>query len=305
MPWSERGESTEARHPRAKDLDSQPLTEVVHLLWQDHLEGVEKVREILEKIAAVAELYAATLRKGGRVFYVGAGTSGRLGVLDVVELPPSFGLDPRSVQAILSGGDQAFSQAKEESEDDHKAGKKAIQEKDVTSSDLVIGISASGRTPFVLGAMVEARARGAKTVGITNNPGSPLVQAVDFALVIPTGPELVAGSTRLKAGTAQKVVLNIISTAAMIALGKVYQGLMVEVEAQNEKLRARAEKIVAELAGAPLAKVREALAQAKWRVKPAVLMLKGNLSFEEAEALLERCGRSLRAALEKVKTSEI
>jgi N-acetylmuramic acid 6-phosphate etherase len=281
-------------------LDAKSLEEVVALLWQDQLEAVKIIEAALPQIAAAAELFGQALRREGRVFYVGAGTSGRLGALDAVELPPTFGVDPEKIQAILSGGKQALAQAVEKGEDDQEAGKVAVRKKAVTSADLVIGISASGRTPFILGAMAEARARMATTVGITNNIGTPLEEAVDVPVVIPTGPELVAGSTRLKAGTAQKVALNLLSTAAMISLGKVYDGLMVEVKATNEKLRTRAERIVATLTEAPPEQVRRALAEAEWQVKPAVLMLKGEIGYREAEELLDGCGGSLRAALEKL-----
>jgi N-acetylmuramic acid 6-phosphate etherase len=299
LPWEENGD-TEALHPKSVELDIKPPEEVVALLWQDQLEAVKIVEKALPQIALAAKLFAQALRKKGRVFYIGAGTSGRLGALDAVELPPTFSIDPARVQAILAGGERALVQAAEEGEDDQEAGKGAVKEKGVTSGDLVIGVSASGRTPFVLGAISEAHSRGAKTVGITNNSGSPLGKAVDLPIVVPTGPELVAGSTRLKAGTAQKVVLNLISTVAMIALGKVYEGLMVEVKATNEKLKARAERIVAWLTEASPERVKGALAEAEWQVKPAVLMLKGDISYRKAEELLKECGGSLRAALGKV-----
>ncbi|HIQ22751.1 MAG TPA: N-acetylmuramic acid 6-phosphate etherase [Planctomycetes bacterium] len=300
FPWEE-NRGTEALHPKRAGLDIKPTEEVVALLWQDQLEAVKIVEKALPQIAAAAKLFAQTLRMEGRVFYVGAGSSGRLGALDAVELPPTFSIEPARVQAILAGGERAFVQALEEEEDNYGAGKEAIRARRVTSSDLVIAISASGGTPFVLGAISEARLCGAKTVGITNNHASPLGKAVDLSIVVPTGPELVAGSTRLKAGTAQKVVLNLLSTAAMIALGKVYEGLMVDVKATNEKLKARAESIVAGLTETPPERVKEALAEAGWRVKPAVLMLKGGIGYREAEGLLKECGGSLRAALGKIK----
>lgn len=299
FPGEEEGD-TEALHPKSAGLDVKPTEEVVALLWQDQLEAVKVVEKALPQIAATAKLFANTLRKEGRVFYVGAGTSGRLGALDAVELPPTFGIEPTRVQAILAGGEQAFTQAVEEGEDDYEAGREAVRAKGLTSFDLVIGISASGGTPFVLGAVSEARSCRAKTAGITNNPGSPLEKAVDLPIVIPTGPELVAGSTRLKAGTVQKVVLNMVSTAAMVSLGKVYEGLMVEVQATNAKLRARAERIVARLTEAPPERVKEVLTETGWQVKPAILMLRGNIGFREAEELLKECDGSLRTALEKV-----
>ena len=300
MSWPKPAESTEGLHPRAEGLDSAPPEEVVRILWQDQVEGVQKVEEALEQIASAAGLYASVLQGGGRVFYVGAGTSGRLGVLDAVELPPTFGIDPTRVQTILAGGERAFTQALEEGEDDYEAGREAVRARRVTSSDLVIGISASGSTPFVLGAISEAHSRGAKTVGITNNSGSPLESAVDLPIVVLTGPELVAGSTRLKAGTAQKVVLNLISTAAMIALGKVYEGLMVEVKATNEKLRKRAERIVSRVTHVSLEEARTVLVRSEWQVKPAVLMVKGGIGYREAVELLQECGGVLREALHRL-----
>jgi|Deesub1362A_J573_1020465.scaffolds.fasta_scaffold02722_7 N-acetylmuramic acid 6-phosphate etherase len=301
MPgYPESSYPTEELHPRSKDLEAKPLQEMVSLLWEDQLTGLAQLKKALPQLALVAAAFADAIRAGGRVIYVGAGTSGRLGLLDAVELPSTFGLAPEQVQAIMAGGGRAATEAVEETEDDLVAGGEAIRARKVGPSDLVIGVSASGRTPFVLGAISEAHSRGAKTVGITNNSGSPLGKAVDLPIVVPTGPELVAGSTRLKAGTAQKVVLNLISTVAMIALGKVYEGLMVEVKATNEKLKARAERIVAWLTEASPERVKGALAEAEWQVKPAVLMLKGDISYRKAEELLKECGGSLRAALGKV-----
>lgn len=299
LPWKEEGD-TEALHPKSVGLDIKPPEEVVELLWRGQLEAVKVVEGALGQIAAVAKLFAQALRKGGRVFYVGAGTSGRLGVLDAVELPSTFGIDLTRVQAFLAGGEQAFSQAHEEHEDDYEAGRVKIASKAIGPADLVIGITASGRTPFVLGAISEAHSRGAKTVGITNNPGSPLEKAVDLPIVVPTGPELVAGSTRLKAGTAQKVVLNLLSTAAMIVLGKVYEGLMVEVKATNEKLKARAERIVSRLTHVSLEEARTVLVRSEWQVKPAVLMIKGGIGYREAVELLQECGGVLREALRRL-----
>ncbi len=291
---------TEAVHPLAVNLDALPVERVLEIFLEDHHKVMGAIRDALPIIAKVAEAYAEAYRLGGRIFYVGAGTSGRLGVLDAVELPPTFGVPSYRISAIIAGGERALTRALEAAEDDEHAGRWEIAKRNVQPGDLVIGISASGETPFVIGAIAEARARDAKTVGITNNSGTSLERMVDFPIVILTGPELVAGSTRLKAGTAQKIVLNMLSTAAMIHLGKVYKGYMVDLRVTNQKLRRRAERMVIRLTGARLDLVRRVLEKTGWRVKPAILMIKAGIEPEEALEILKRNGDSLRKALREV-----
>lgn len=285
------------------DLDILPVERVLEIFLEDHRKVIEAIRNALPSIAKAVEAYAEVYRSGGRIFYVGAGTSGRLGVLDAAELPPTFDVPGHRVSAVIAGGEGAITRAFEAAEDDEQAGRGEIAKRNVRAGDLVIGISASGETPFVIGAITEARSRSAKTVGIMNNPNTSLERMVDFPIVILTGPELVAGSTRLKAGTAQKIVLNMLSTAAMIQLGKVYKGFMVDLRATNRKLRRRAERMVAYLTGARLDSVRRVLEKTDWRVKPAVLMIKGGVELREALEILERNGDSLRKALHEVEHS--
>jgi len=288
---------TEEPHPLSVGLDLLPAEKILELFLDDHRSVIKAIEDALPKIAILAKVYASTYRNAGRIFYVGAGTSGRLALLDAVELPPTFGIMSHRVQAIIAGGKSAMYKAIEAAEDDKVAGRLEIAKRAVGPKDLVIGVSASGETPFVLGAIEEAHARGAKTAGIINNPNTTLERKVHFPIIVPTGPELIAGSTRLKAGTAQKIVLNMLSTTAMILLGKVYDGFMIDLRATNEKLRRRAMRILNSLTGEQPERIRQVLIQTNWQVKPAVLMLKANLNYSEAMQLLEKYDGSLRKAL--------
>ena len=290
--------TTEAYHPLSAGLDTLPLKEVVRHLWDDHHSVMSSIGSALCQITAVSCVYAETLRVGGCVFYVGAGTSGRLGFLDAAELPPTFGIPPDRVQAILAGGKAAISGAIEAAEDDKAAGRVAIVEHGVVPDDLVVGISASGRTPFVIGAIQEAKACGAHTASITNNLATPLEKLVDLPIVVLTGPELIAGSTRLKAGTAQKVVLNMLSTAAMVSLGKTYNGFMIGLRANNEKLRRRAVRTLTALTGQEPDMVKDMLAAADYEVDTALVMLTGNITHDEAKRLLQKYQGNVRRTLE-------
>jgi len=245
---------------------------------------VRAVARALPQLEPLAAAFAAALRGKGRVIYVGAGTSGRLGALDAAELPPTFGIPPSRVRALLAGGARALRSAVEGAEDDDAGGASAIRHARVDRADLVIGLSASGRTPFVLGALREARRRGARTALVTSNPGA--TATVDLRAVLDTGPELLAGSTRLKAGTATKMALNAVSTAALMSLGKVYAGRMVDVRPTNHKLRARALEMVVELTGLGAAAARRLLADAGGSPKVALAMHLGGRSRREAEAAL-------------------
>jgi N-acetylmuramic acid 6-phosphate etherase len=282
---------TERLHPRADDLDLLSLEAVVHRLHQEDLAAVRAVRTALPSVTGAARAVADALRAGGRLLYVGAGTSGRLGVLDASECPPTFGTDPSQVQAVIAGGRQALTRAVEGAEDDKAAGAQAVRRFRAGPRDVVCGISASASTPYVLGALAEARRRKARTVFVCCNPPGPRLR-VDFLILAPTGPELVAGSTRLKAGTATKLILNAITTAAFVSLGKVYRGRMVDVRQANAKLRARAVRMVAELTELPLASARRLLGAAGGSVKVALAMHFTGLGPEEARERLQ--GTSLR-----------
>jgi N-acetylmuramic acid 6-phosphate etherase len=254
----------------------------------------------IPQIATAVGAIAETLQTGGRLFYVGAGTSGRLGFLDAAECPPTFGVRPEMVRAILAGGDQAFVRAVEGAEDDFDAGGLAIGEAGVTRQDAVVGISASGRTPFVLGAAQRARQQGAVTCGISCASPSELSAGVQFPVEIPTGPEILTGSTRLRAGTATKLVLNMISTAVMVRLGYVYGNLMVNVQPTNAKLRDRARRIVEQAAEVDTDRAAELLESSGWSVRTAIVMAKRGLGRAEAERLLDRAGGRVREALTRL-----
>lgn len=277
---------SERQHPRSDDLDLVSTEEVVRRLHEEDEAAVRAVRPTLAEVARVARSVADALRAGGRLLYVGAGTSGRLGVLDASECPPTFGASPSQVQAVIAGGRRAMTRAVEGAEDDAEAGATSVSRLRVGPRDVVCGISASARTPFVLGALDEARRRGARTVLVCCNPPGPKAKA-DHVLLAETGPELVAGSTRLKAGTATKLILNALTTTAFVTLGKVYRGRMVDVRPTNEKLRARAARMVAELTDLTPAAAQRLLEQAGHEVKVALAMHFTGLSAKDAKRRLK------------------
>jgi len=288
---------TEQNNAHASGLDQKPVSEILRIINAEDQRVPETVGRALDQIEPAVEAFVDAFRRGGRVFYVGAGTSGRLGVLDAAECPPTFGVAPARVQGVLAGGQEAFFEASEGAEDDRDAGHALLEERAIEPPDLLVGIAASGETPFVLGAVEGARACGVRTVGICNNPEGALARLAELPIVAAVGPEVVAGSTRMKAGTAQKLILNMLSTTAMVKLGKVYDGYMVDVKASNHKLRRRAAAILHALTGATDGAITEALAQTGYEVKPALLMLKGGIPRARAVALLEEHHGMIRAAL--------
>ncbi|QAT86629.1 N-acetylmuramic acid 6-phosphate etherase [Corallococcus coralloides] len=280
---------TERLHPRADDLDLLPVEAVVRRLHQEDLIALRAVREALPSIAAAARSVAEALRAGGRLLYVGAGTSGRLGVLDASECPPTFGVPATRVQAAMAGGRRALTRAVEGAEDDVAAGARAVRAFRATARDVVCGITASASTPYVRGALDEAREHGARTVLVCCNPPGPAMRA-DTVVLARTGPEVVAGSTRLKAGTATKLVLNAITTAAFVSLGHVYRGRMVDVRPTNTKLRARAVRMVAELTDLSPARAAALLQAAGDHVKLALAMHFTGLPAAQARRQLKDAG---------------
>ena len=288
--------ATEARSDATAGLDELDTVALVALLARESRRAFDAVEEQAGAIAAAVDAIVPRLRGGGALHYVGAGTSGRLGFLDAAEWLPTFGVEPGMVQAHLAGGTAALLRAVEGAEDDAEAGAAAMRER-VAPRDAVVGISASGGAPFVVAALKQARELGAVTVAVSNVPGSPLTSAADYAIVVETGAEPIAGSTRMNAGTAQKLVLNAISTAAMVRLGKVHDNLMIDLVATNEKLRRRALRLVTALAGCDLARAAELLAAADGRVKVAVAMARLGVDAAQARACLEAAGGSLREAL--------
>ncbi len=292
------GLATEAVRPGLDDLDLRPPGAIVHLVLDAEREAHHALARAAPQLAAAAEAVAARMRAGGRLFYLGAGTPGRLSTLDAAELAPTYNAPPGLVVPLLAGGPAAMRDAVEGAEDDTAAAGLALDAHGLTPGDAVVGIAASGRTPFVVGGLRHARAAGALTVAIVNNPGSPAAAAADLAVEILTGPELVAGSTRMTAGTTQKIALNALSTAVMIALGKTYGPRMVDLRATNEKLRRRALRIVQEITGAPADTARDALEAAGHRVKPALVALIAGVDTETAERLLHETGGRVRDAIE-------
>lgn len=288
---------TEQPNPRSADLDRLSPEEVVRVIHREDATVAEAVREALPAVARAAELVAERLSRGGRVFYVGAGTSGRVGWLDAVEWAPTFGVDPGCVRVVVAGGVGSGVEASSELEDDPELGAADLLSHTPSPGDVVVGIAASGRTPYVLGALRAARKVGCAVVAVCNNPASPMEALADVAVVVRTGPEVVAGSTRMKAGTAQKMVLNMLSTAAMVRLGKVYRNLMVDLRPLNRKLAARAARIVAQAAGVPLEEAERVLERAGRNVKVAIVMARTGCGPQDAAERLERAGGRVRAAL--------
>ncbi|MET0405808.1 MAG: N-acetylmuramic acid 6-phosphate etherase [Cystobacter sp.] len=280
---------SERVHPLAEDLDLVSPEEVIRRLHREDEAAVQAVRPALRTLARVAREVAEALAAGGRLIYVGAGTSGRLGVLDASECPPTFGSAPRQVQAVIAGGRRAMTRAVEGAEDDAEAGARSVRRLRVGERDVVCGISASARAPFVRGALEEARRGGARTVLVCCNAPAPGLE-VDRVLLARTGPELVAGSTRLKAGTATKLMLNALSTTAFVLLGKVYRGRMVDLRPGNTKLRARAARMVAELTGLAPPEAQQLLEQAGHEVKVALAMHFAGVSAAQARRRLKQAG---------------
>jgi len=289
---------TERENPRTRGLSELPSVEIVRLMNEEDARVAEAVRLVLPEVARVVEGVVGRMRAGGRLFYVGTGTSGRLGVLDAAECPPTFGVAPELVQGVIAGGYEALYRATEASEDDREAGARDLAARGVGGADAVVGLAASGRTPYTIGAVEHARSLGAFTAGVTCAPGSPLTRAAEVAVVPVVGPEVVAGSTRLKAGTAQKMVLNMISTAALARLGYVKGNRMTNLRPSNEKLRARAARILAAEAGLAEGAAREALEQAGGDLRVALVMSRAGAARGPAERALEASRGVVAAAVE-------
>lgn len=265
---------TEARNPRSYGLDRMSAREIVRLMNEEELIVMRALKDAEEPISVAAERAAGAFQKGGRVVYVGAGTSGRIAAMDAAEMPPTFGIEPEKFVAIIAGGNAAGNKAIEDAEDDALAAIDALNELGVNRDDVVIGMAASGTTMFVLSAIRHAREKGIWTCAIANNRNAPLFEEADLAILLDTGPEVLTGSTRLKAGTAQKMVLNRISTTAMVLSGKVVENLMVDVKANNAKLKDRCCRIVGELTGITSDEARELLAENDWSIRRVVTELK-------------------------------
>lgn len=289
---------TEQQNPNTQDIDQLSTLDIVSRINAEDQTVALAVARALPSVAQAVDAIVARLRGGGRLFYVGAGTSGRLGVLDAAECVPTYSTPPQLVQALIAGGETAITRSVEAVEDDMDAARSDLMAQGVNARDAVVGIAASGRTPYVLGALAYAQAQGALTVGISCNEPAPLLEAAEIAIAVVTGPEVITGSTRMKAGTAQKLVLNMLSTATMIRLGKVYGNLMVDVQATNEKLLQRARRIVAQIGQVDEAQAAELLAAAHDEVKVAIVMARRGVTAEAARSLLLGAGGILRQVID-------
>ncbi|ABY91491.1 MAG: N-acetylmuramic acid 6-phosphate etherase [Thermoanaerobacterium sp.] len=288
---------TEGRNPDTLDIDRLSTEDMLKKINNEDKKVPIAVEKEIPNIAKAVDIIAEKLKQGGRLIYIGAGTSGRLGILDASECPPTFGVDPEMVQGIIAGGDVAIRRSVEDAEDKEDLGKEDLKKKNLSSKDVVVGIAASGRTPYVLGALRYAKEVGAHTVGISCNPDSEMKKIVDIMIAPVVGPEVIMGSTRMKAGTAQKLVLNMLSTGAMIKLGKVYSNLMVDVKATNEKLINRAKRIVKLATDADEKVIEKILKETNYNVKLTILMILTGLNQNKAKELLDRSNGYIAKAL--------
>ena len=289
---------TEQRNPNSMHVDSLSALEIVQLMNKEDKQVPLAIEKCLPQIAQAVECIVAAFQQGGRLVYIGAGTSGRLGVLDASECPPTFGVSPEMVKGIIAGGECALRHPIEGAEDSKAQAVIDLQTIQFSSKDVLVGIAASGRTPYVIGALEYAKSLGSVTVSIASNPNSAMANIVDIAIDTVVGPEVLTGSSRLKSGTAQKLVLNMLTTASMILMGKCYQNLMVDVQASNEKLKARAIRIVMQATDCDKAIAEETLKQADQNAKLAIMMILSGLGRAQAEALLEKHQGKLQLALE-------
>lgn len=292
--------TTEQRNERTMALDQMSTFDILKTINQEDKKVAEAVELVLPKVERVIELTYTALANGGRLFYVGAGTSGRVGVIDASECPPTFMTPPEMVQTIMAGGSSAFTNAVEGSEDEETRGEADLKEKNLTKKDVVIGITASGRTPYPIGALKYARRIGAFTASLSCNKDSLISQYADCEIEVIVGPEVLTGSTRMKAATAHKMILNMISTTTMVKLGKVYENLMVDLHASNYKLLERAKHTLMEITGVTYEKSEKALSLTNNEVKPAIVMLEGSVSLNEAKNAIHQSNGYVRKAIDYV-----
>jgi N-acetylmuramic acid 6-phosphate etherase len=299
MPSQSKWQSlpTEAINPVSLAVDKAAVGDIVDMVVNEDRKVIAAVQKEKERIAHGVDIVAHALKKGGRIVFIGAGTSGRLGVVEAAEMPPTFGTSPDTVQAIMAGGQEAVFRAKEGVEDNYEEGARSIGRLRLGKKDVVIGVSASGMTPFVRGGLTRARKSGARIIFVTCWPGSELQTFVDVQIAPAVGPELIAGSTRLKAGTATKMVLNMLTTIAMIKVGKTYGNLMVDVQTGSEKLKDRARRIIGIVTLLDYDEADALLRRAKWNVKAALVMHKGDLSLTQALRRLKKSDDSIREAI--------
>jgi N-acetylmuramic acid 6-phosphate etherase len=291
---------TEQANPRTREIDRLSTLEILTLINQEDREVPEAVGRVLDRVAEAVDLIVERLTAGGRLLYIGTGTSGRLGVLDASECPPTFGVPADLVRGVIAGGYEALHRAIEGAEDDPEQGSRDLQAFRLSENDVVVGLSASGNTPYTLGAIESAKQAGAATIAVTCNPASRMASVADVCIAVEVGPEVIAGSSRMKAGTAQKLILNMLSTATMIRRGFVYGNLMSNLQPNNEKLRRRAVSILAEETGMSWDDAARVLDDAKWDLRVALLMVQGNIDREQAVQILDANDGSVRRALDNL-----
>ncbi|MEM1582913.1 MAG: N-acetylmuramic acid 6-phosphate etherase [Candidatus Bathyarchaeia archaeon] len=291
---------TEQRNPASIDIDKRSIEEVLRIINAEDKKVAYAVEEEIPKISKAVDLIVDSIKKGGKLFFIGAGTGGRLGVMEAAEMATTFGVSLDLVQGIIAGGIEALYGPVEGAEDNRAAGIIDLLNRGFTSKDVLVGISASGRTPYTVAALEFAKKMGAKTIAITCNPNSEIAKIADITIEVIVGPEVITGSTRMKAGTAQKMVLNMLTTATMIKLGKVYENFMVDLKVVNEKLKERAKRIIMAVTGVSHDEADKAINAAQGNVKAAIIMIKSKVSYKEALSLLERSGGALRKALEGI-----
>lgn len=297
--------TTEKRNENSMNIDNMSTMEVLTLINNEDMSVAEKVRENLPQIEEVIDVVCHSFKKGGRLFYVGAGTSGRIGILDAVECPPTFSTSPDLVQGVMAGGMKAIEKAVEGAEDKEEIGALDLMDKNLTELDVVIGIAASGRTPYVIGALDYANKIGASTVSLSSNENAIISQHADIKIEVLTGPEVITGSTRMKAATAHKLILNMITSTSMIKIGKVYENLMVDVSVSNKKLKERAKGILSTITNISHEKAEEYLEITSFEVKPAIVMVKTGASLQRAKDYISEADGFVRRAIELAEKREI
>lgn len=293
--------TTEQRNPKSMNLDQLPTKELLKTINEEDKNTVTAVESVLPEVEKAVEIVFQAFQKGGRLFYVGSGTSGRLAVLDASECPPTFRVSPDQVQAVMAGGEKAFMMAEEGIEDNERQGAVDLKERNLQKNDVVVGITASGRTPYPIGALKYAGETGCFTIALTCNKDSVISKHADCKIEAVVGPEVVTGSTRMKAATAHKMILNMLSTAVMVKMGKVYENLMVDMQASNYKLRERAKQIVMDTTGVTYEKAEEILEETSQRVKPAIVMIVSGISLQKALEVIDKSGGNVRTAIEHAK----
>ncbi len=288
---------TEQRNPNTSEIDCKSTSEIVDIINAEDANVINAVHKENQNISKAVDLIVTSFKQGGSLFYVGAGTSGRLGVLDASECPPTFGTDPALVRGIIAGGAEALTRSIEGAEDRHEDGEQAIKDNGITDKDTVVGIATGGTTPFVHGALVQSKKSGAATIFLCCNPDTDPAEEVDVIIRPITGPEVITGSTRMKAGTATKLILNTLTTASMIKMGKVYENLMVDLQVKNEKLKDRAERIIMTITDLDRDSAQKLLTKAKGNVKTATVMHKLQIGYEQAQKKLNEYDGFVRKVL--------